>query len=102
MACLFFIDYTELAMSTVTQRQSIAYTGTLSQLYYYLSQLSGDIENADQSDKKGLKIFKAVTLLYEPGMVTLEVGLVECLCYIGRLLAGYLSQQSTHTHTHTL
>ncbi|KAK2149507.1 hypothetical protein LSH36_449g04013 [Paralvinella palmiformis] len=65
-------NYTELAMSTVTQRQSIAYTGTLSQLYYYLSQLSGDIENADQSDKKGLKIFKAVTLLYEPGMVTLE------------------------------
>jgi hypothetical protein len=60
-------------MSTVTQRQSIAYSGTLSQLYYYLSQLSGELEKLDKSDKKGLKIFKAVTLIHEAGMVTLEV-----------------------------
>ena len=60
-------------MSTVTQRQSIAFTGTLSQLHYYLSQLSGDIEKVEQADKVGLKVFKAVTLLIEPRMVTLEV-----------------------------
>ena len=38
--------YTDLAMSTVTQRQSVAYSGTLSQLQYYLNQLSADVEKA--------------------------------------------------------
>ena len=80
LTLLLFTDYTELAMSTVTQRQSIAYSGTLSQLYYYLSQLSGDIENVEQSDKKGLQVFKAVTVLHEPGMVTLEVSLTHNSC----------------------
>ena len=74
---IVYVDYTDLAMSTVTQRQSIAYSGTLSQLYYYLSQLSGEIEKLtkDQSDRQGLRVFKAVTLTREQGLVTLEVTL---------------------------
>src|SRR5258706_414537 len=38
--------YTDLATSTVTQRQSVPYSGTINQLQYYLNQLSGDAERA--------------------------------------------------------
>ncbi len=68
-------DYTDLALSTVTQRQSIAYTGTLQQLHYYLNQLSGDVHKVMlEKDKQALKVFQSITVVYEPKMVTIEVG----------------------------
>lgn len=73
MKCILLSDYTELATSRVTQRQSIAYSGTLAQLRYYLSQLSGDVEMVEIGDKKAIQVFKAVTIIHEPRMITLEV-----------------------------
>ena len=60
-------------MSTVTQRLSIAYTGTVSLLKYYLTQLSSDIEHMEKADKPTLRIFKSVYLIIEPKMVIIEV-----------------------------
>ncbi|XP_070566520.1 cleavage and polyadenylation specificity factor subunit 3-like [Ptychodera flava] len=67
-------NYTDLAMSTVTQRQSVAYNAPLSLLTYYLTQLSGDVEHTEVNDKPALKVFKTITLIHEPalGMVTME------------------------------
>lgn len=65
-------NYTDLAMSTVTQRLSIAYTGTVSLLKYYLTQLSSDIEHIEKADKPTLRIFKSVFLIIEPKMVIIE------------------------------
>ena len=69
----FISDYTDLAMSTITQRQSIAYTGTFPLLRYYLTQLSGDVEEYDVGEKQALRVFKAVNVVFEGRMVTLEV-----------------------------
>lgn len=46
MAAADIPTYTDLATSTVTQRQSVPYSGTINQLQYYLNQLSGDAERA--------------------------------------------------------
>ena len=60
-------------MSAITQRQSIAYTGTFPLLRYYLTQLSGDVEEYDVGEKQALRVFKAVNVVFEGRMVTLEV-----------------------------
>jgi len=39
--------YTELATSTVTQRQSVPFLGNFSHLQYFLNQLSGDAERVE-------------------------------------------------------
>lgn len=64
-------DYTDLAMSTVMQRLSIAYTGTIPLLHFYLSQLARDIE--ELPEKRTLKVFGCVTVQVEPRMVIVEV-----------------------------
>lgn len=63
-------------MSTVTQRLSIAYTGTVALLKYYLTQLSSDIEHIEKADKPTLRIFKSVFLIIEPKMVVIEVSFI--------------------------
>lgn len=75
MSKLVFVDYTELAMSTVTQRQSIYFSGTVAQLHLHLSQLTRDVEVLTASDGKtrGLKVFKQITIIHSPNMITLEV-----------------------------
>ncbi|KAK2174225.1 hypothetical protein NP493_817g02008 [Ridgeia piscesae] len=65
-------NYTDLAMSTVTQRQSIAYTGTFQLLQYYLHQLSADVEMVEHATKQSMIVFKAITVTHDPKMVTLE------------------------------
>jgi len=62
-------NYTDLAMSTVTQRQSVYYSGTADQLRYYLNQLTGDVDNlpVGPSGKPALSVFNgAVTVTPEP------------------------------------
>ncbi|KAL7988043.1 hypothetical protein Chor_006962 [Crotalus horridus] len=59
-------NYTDLAMSTVTQTQAIPYTGTFSLLHYHLQKLT------EVQDKPALKVFKNITVVQEPGMVVLE------------------------------
>ena len=70
------LDYTDLAMSTVTQRLSIRYTGTVSLLQYYLNQLSGDLEQSTSGDKQVLRVFKSVSVIVEPKMVVIEVMII--------------------------
>ena len=60
-------------MSTVTQRLSIRYTGTVSLLQYYLNQLSGDLEQSMTGDKHVLRVFKSVSVIVEPKMAVIEV-----------------------------
>lgn len=58
--------YTDLSMSTVTQRQSVPYAGTLSQLQYYLNQLSADVEKVTTGGTSALRVFDgAVTVTME-------------------------------------
>ena len=68
--------YTDLAMSTVTQRQSVSYTGTLNQLQYYLNQLSADVEKSTSgggSSPNVLLVFGgAVAVTLEQRYVILE------------------------------
>ena len=83
---MLVVDYTDLAMSMVTQRQSVAFTGTYPLLYFYLNQLSGEVRrlpsNPTVSDRQSLMIFSAITVTYEPRIVTLEVSHPVCLFQI--------------------
>ncbi|KAJ8298579.1 hypothetical protein KUTeg_022639 [Tegillarca granosa] len=53
-------------------RLSIAYTGTLPLLKYYLSQLSADIEQIEINDRVALRVFKSVNVIIEPKMAVIE------------------------------
>lgn len=67
--------YTDLTMSTVTQRQSIYYSGDLGMLQYLVQQLAGELETVEgeKLDKKQIfRAFGAIDIIYEPRMVTLE------------------------------
>ncbi len=74
-------EYTDLTVSSVTQRLSIAYNAPLSLLMHYLTQLSGDVEYVEINEKPGLRIFGKVTIIHEPtkNMVMLEVCMWLCL-----------------------
>jgi len=66
--------YTHLTMSTVTQRQSIFYSGTLQLLQYILQHTAGEVECVEgEGDKKRvIRAFGAIDIIYEPRLVTLE------------------------------
>lgn len=67
--------YTDLTLSTVTQRQSIFYAGSKELLEYLLTQLAGQLEHVkgDPSNKKQiLRAFGAIDVIIEAKMVTLE------------------------------
>nr|CAJ83498.1 cleavage and polyadenylation specific factor 3 [Xenopus tropicalis] len=65
-------SYTDLAMSTVTQKQAIPYTGPFNLLSCQLQQLIGDVEEIEVNEKDALRVFKAVTVVRDAGMVYLE------------------------------
>jgi cleavage and polyadenylation specificity factor subunit 3 len=65
--------YTDMTMSTVTQRQSIYYSGSFQLLQYMVSQISGDVHTVESSaEKKIIRAFEAVDIVVEKRMVTLE------------------------------
>ncbi|XP_073481483.1 cleavage and polyadenylation specificity factor subunit 3-like isoform X2 [Aquarana catesbeiana] len=66
-------NYTDLAMSTVTQTQAIPYTGPFNLLSYQLQQLPGEVDKMEGNEKDCLSVFKAITVIKEHGMVMLEV-----------------------------
>ncbi|XP_064603783.1 cleavage and polyadenylation specificity factor subunit 3-like [Liolophura sinensis] len=65
-------NYTDLAMSTVTQRLSVGYTGTPLLLKYYLSQLAGDVEQVETQEKKAFVLFNSITVTMELRMAVVE------------------------------
>uniref|UniRef100_A0A4W3HXE4 Cleavage and polyadenylation specificity factor subunit 3 n=1 Tax=Callorhinchus milii TaxID=7868 RepID=A0A4W3HXE4_CALMI len=64
--------YTDLAMSTVTQTQAIQYSGPFMLLAHHLQTLADDVEEIEVQEKPALRVFKAITVIQEPGMVVLE------------------------------
>jgi len=76
MAASDLPTYTDLAMSTVTQRQSVPYTGTLNQLQYYLNQLSADVEKSSAAGGGSLNVLRvfggAVSVTLEQRYVIIE------------------------------
>merc|ERR1712029_757729 len=66
--------YTDLTMSTVTQRQSIHYNGSLQLLQYILQQTAGDVETVtgEGDNKKIIRAFGSIDIIWEPRFVTLE------------------------------
>ena len=66
--------YTDLTMSTVTQRQSIHYGGSLAMLQHILQQTAGEVETvaAETDKKKIIRAFGSIDIIWEPRMVTLE------------------------------
>ncbi|KAH1014849.1 cleavage and polyadenylation specificity factor 73 [Dendroctonus ponderosae] len=62
--------YTELSLSEITQRQSLAYSGNPGVLRHLLAQVCGLMENLE-GDKR-MKAFNAVEIIIEPKMVILE------------------------------
>ncbi|KAK7098583.1 cleavage and polyadenylation specificity factor subunit 3-like [Littorina saxatilis] len=65
-------SYTDLAMSTVTQRLSMAYSGTVQLLTFYLSQLAGDVTQSSVGGNVVLQVFGSVTVTVQPRMVLVE------------------------------
>jgi cleavage and polyadenylation specificity factor subunit 3 len=61
-----------LATSTVTQQQSISYSGSPQLLQYYLTQLAGDVERIEIGDKMIFRMFKQINVILELRMVVIE------------------------------
>ncbi|KAG7155877.1 Cleavage and polyadenylation specificity factor subunit 3-like [Homarus americanus] len=66
--------YSELSVSTISQRTSIHYTGSWQLLHYLLASMYGSIEAiaSDSSENTSLRVFDAVTIVQEPPVVVLE------------------------------
>ena len=62
--------YSDLTMSTVTQRQSIYYAGSFDFLKFMVAQVSGEVELVEEN--RVLRAFRAVDIVVERKMVTLE------------------------------
>lgn len=60
-----------MSMSQIMQRQSIHYSGSLTVLRHFLSQVAGLLEPIE-GDKK-MRAFNAVDIIIENKIVTLEV-----------------------------
>ena len=66
--------YTDLTMSTVTQRQSIHYSGSPQLLAHILQQTAGEVETvaAESEHKRIIRAFGCVDIILETRLVTLE------------------------------
>jgi len=73
MAPVDLPTYTDLATSTVTQRQSVPYLGSAASLQYHLNQLSGDVDRSTAASGVQFRVFSgAITLTLEQRLVIIE------------------------------
>ena len=63
-------EYTDMAMSTVVQRQSVHYGGSLSTLQCLISQLSGPL---DKIDDNKFRVFQTIEITIDNKIAILEV-----------------------------
>ena len=65
-------NYTDLTMSTVTQRQSIFYTGGAALLQHLLQHTAGEVEVVEEEGdrRKVIRAFGAVDVICEPRLVS--------------------------------
>ncbi|KAK8719692.1 hypothetical protein OTU49_013855 [Cherax quadricarinatus] len=68
------VKYSDLSVSTISQRTSIHYTGSWQLLHYLLASMYGSVEVilSDNSENKSLRIFDTITIVEEPPVVVLE------------------------------
>jgi cleavage and polyadenylation specificity factor subunit 3 len=64
--------YTDLATSVIKQRQTVAFSSSLSVLDYYLQQLAGDVEQHVVQGKAALRVFGSITVVRDKNGVILE------------------------------
>lgn len=67
---IFFLEYTDMTITKVTERVSVYYSGQLSVLKYLLNQSCGVLEIVDE---KKFKAFKNINIIIENKIITLEV-----------------------------
>jgi len=69
-----FSEYTDLTTSVVTQRQSVSFAGTFDLLHHMLIQVAKQVEIREgrTKDKRILRVFDAIDIIYEPKLVTIE------------------------------
>lgn len=71
--------YTDMRMTTVTQRQSIHYSGSVPLLKHLFSQIAGTIEAIDEHK---IRVFNCIDVNIENKIVTMEVIQFSSLLYI--------------------
>ncbi|XP_054716076.1 cleavage and polyadenylation specificity factor 73-like [Uloborus diversus] len=68
--------YTDMVMSTISQRLSVPYTGTMQVLHFYLNQLSTNAKSIPNyktfSKNSALEVFGAIKIFLEPKVAVLE------------------------------
>lgn len=67
----FVLEYTDMSMSQIMQRQSVLYSGNAVILKHLITQVAGLLETVE-SDKR-LRAFNAIDIIIEPKIVILEV-----------------------------
>lgn len=70
----FIAEYTDMTVSSVTQRMGIHYSGNLQTLQAVLSNVSSDVEVV-HNDKglKSFRLFSVIDVIVDKSLVTLEV-----------------------------
>lgn len=70
----FITEYTDMTVSSVTQRMGIHYSGNLQTLQAVLTHVSPDVEH-DENEKglKTFRLFSAIDVIVDKTLVTLEV-----------------------------
>ncbi|KAB7507057.1 Cleavage and polyadenylation specificity factor subunit 3 [Armadillidium nasatum] len=66
--------YSELAVTTLSQRLSVNYTGSWQLLQYLMNTMFGnvDILTTDDPNQKVLRVFDSVNVVHEPPVIVLE------------------------------
>lgn len=68
-------EYSELAVSTLSQRLSVNYTGSWQLLQYLMNTMFGNVEvlTTEDPNQKVLRVFDSVNIVHEPPVIVLEV-----------------------------
>lgn len=64
--------YTDLAISTVKQQQTVAFQGSLSALKHLLQQISPTVKSVSHQNREALVVFNEITVIKEDKTLTLE------------------------------
>ena len=66
-------DYTDLATSSISQRQILSFHAPFNLVYFCLKTLAGKVERFEIQGKQAYRVFDAITVIQEKGNVIIEV-----------------------------
>lgn len=66
-------DYTDLATSSITQRQIINFRAPFNIVYYCLQTLAGKVDKLEVQGKPAFRVFDSILIIQEKGAVIIEV-----------------------------